>query len=155
YGDEGDDWGADVRPCHDCAVTKGQFHVPGCDVERCPRCGGQAISCDCPYEGEEASRPWKRCRGTSCARGRAGLWCSSLRPWGCGPSGTARKPFALAPQPNARIVFPRTYWTSRHPWGRTASWVSSRPLRTASVGARITRSAWFAASSAMCRWTSG
>src|SRR5262249_40908458 len=57
YGDEGGDWGADVRPCHDCAVTKGQFHGPGCDVERCPRCGGQAISCDCPYEDEEASRP--------------------------------------------------------------------------------------------------
>ena len=33
--------------CHDCNVTKGQLHHPGCDMERCPACGGQSISCDC------------------------------------------------------------------------------------------------------------
>jgi hypothetical protein len=47
YGDEASDWGANTQPCHDCNVTKGQFHHPGCDVERCPRCERQVISCGC------------------------------------------------------------------------------------------------------------
>jgi hypothetical protein len=55
YGDESDDWGADRQPCHDCGVVQGQFHVGvACDVEECPRCGGQVISCDCEYAGDEA-----------------------------------------------------------------------------------------------------
>ena len=33
--------------CPDCAAPFGQLHVPGCDGEECPSCGGQAISCDC------------------------------------------------------------------------------------------------------------
>lgn len=33
--------------CHDCGASVGEPHHVGCDVERCPRCEGQLISCDC------------------------------------------------------------------------------------------------------------
>ena len=33
--------------CHDCKTPPNGFHHPGCDAERCPKCGGQIISCDC------------------------------------------------------------------------------------------------------------
>ncbi len=36
--------------CHDCRVIKGELHVPSCDVEECPACGGQLLSCDCPFD---------------------------------------------------------------------------------------------------------
>jgi hypothetical protein len=41
--------------CHDCGIRHGGKHHPGCDVERCPRCGGQLISCECFEISEPAN----------------------------------------------------------------------------------------------------
>ena len=34
-----------MNTCHDCNAKPGKKHKPGCDVERCPACGGQAMQC--------------------------------------------------------------------------------------------------------------
>ncbi len=36
--------------CHDCLVAEGEIHDLGCDMERCPFCGHQIISCMCVYK---------------------------------------------------------------------------------------------------------
>ena len=48
------------QPCHDCGVIPGALHHLLCDVERCPACQGQLLSCGCEVEGEPAV--WTRHR---------------------------------------------------------------------------------------------
>lgn len=56
YGDEREEWGNELPSyCGDCGVLEGQLHVPGCDLERCPVCLAQSISCDCIYSEENAA----------------------------------------------------------------------------------------------------
>jgi hypothetical protein len=38
------------RTCGDCGTKEGQLHILGCDMERCPFCGNQLISCQCGYK---------------------------------------------------------------------------------------------------------
>jgi hypothetical protein len=33
--------------CADCGVKAGGTHHPRCDWERCPKCNGQVLSCEC------------------------------------------------------------------------------------------------------------
>ena len=49
YGSE-EDWPTDGRPCGDCGVAEGGLHHVGCDIQRCPRCAGQFISCGCRWD---------------------------------------------------------------------------------------------------------
>lgn len=36
--------------CGDCGALYGHYHHPGCDLERCPVCGSQLLSCGCVDE---------------------------------------------------------------------------------------------------------
>ena len=53
-------WGQEPRPrhryepeeCRDCGTPMGGVHHPGCAMERCPACHGQAIGCGCVPEPE-------------------------------------------------------------------------------------------------------
>lgn len=33
--------------CHDCGALRGELHHSGCDMEACPICADQLISCGC------------------------------------------------------------------------------------------------------------
>ena len=65
--------------CHDCGASVGELHDDGCDVERCPDCGGQLISCGC-VELEHPRIAWDGEWPNSAACREFGFWCY----WGPG-----------------------------------------------------------------------
>jgi hypothetical protein len=45
--------------CPECGVDAGRVHRSGCDIEQCPYCGGQLISCLCRRKPPLDDRmPW-------------------------------------------------------------------------------------------------
>ncbi len=47
FGREDDGTVKAGKRCHDCGAKTGHYHHLGCDVEECPHCHNQLISCGC------------------------------------------------------------------------------------------------------------
>ncbi|MBS7614525.1 hypothetical protein KEJ18_02170 [Candidatus Bathyarchaeota archaeon] len=41
--------------CHDCGVKEGELHRIGCDMEICPKCHKQLMTCGCFHNESELS----------------------------------------------------------------------------------------------------
>lgn len=46
-----------MQVCHDCGIKEGEIHKLGCDMEACPICGGQLISCGHYEEVVKSKQP--------------------------------------------------------------------------------------------------
>lgn len=52
YGGE-PGWRSTADRCGDCGVVLGGWHHLGCDLQPCPQCGGQLLSCDCRFDEDD------------------------------------------------------------------------------------------------------
>jgi hypothetical protein len=46
-------WAKAGGRCGDCGVERGGWHHPGCDIQRCPVCKGQLLSCGCMFDEDD------------------------------------------------------------------------------------------------------
>lgn len=46
------------RRCLGCNALCGGFHQLGCDMEKCPKCGGQLLSCGCLDVPDPVGNEW-------------------------------------------------------------------------------------------------
>lgn len=44
------EWYGIEDDCSNCGMATGFLHLLPCDLEQCPRCHKQALSCNCNYE---------------------------------------------------------------------------------------------------------
>jgi hypothetical protein len=58
YGDERD-WPSARTVCGDCGVARGGWHHPGCDIQECPSCRRQLLSCDCRFDEHDDDEDWE------------------------------------------------------------------------------------------------
>jgi hypothetical protein len=62
--------------CPDCGVPPGRLHEVGCDVERCPDCGRQLITCDCGRRRRRRPRlAWTGIFPGDAEAAEFGFWC--------------------------------------------------------------------------------
>jgi hypothetical protein len=47
-----------LGPCPDCGTPIGERHRAGCDVERCPHCGWQALGCAHFHGDDPRQQAW-------------------------------------------------------------------------------------------------
>ncbi len=79
--------------CGDCGVERGGLHHLGCDLQPCPRCRGQLLSCGCRFD-EDGPDDWDDEDDDFC-----GEWDGPLEPYGVDGNGqlTERTSFGGTP----------------------------------------------------------
>lgn len=98
--------------CHDCGCLEGQIHEYGCDMERCPFCGGQLITCDCCYrilDIDASEGTWAYNNGLTVEQTR--IWLQKL-------SEEGRVPYIRWPNVCSRcgVLEPALFYVSDKEW---------------------------------------